>query len=991
MNWLYGSPNFESLPMANKYPSAWTGHRSFVYDLISSLKPKVVVELGTYDGTSFFAFCQAVKDRNLPTSLYAVDTWQGDVHASYYGDEIFNSVQATVDAFYSNVSLELIKTTFDSAVTKFADKSIDILHIDGLHTYDAVKHDFETWLPKVSNQGIILFHDVHTRQGDFGVHVFWDEIKKIYPTMEFFHAYGLGVLFFDKSIYEQYAPYEVVWRRYYENLAIQYGLMNEVKNYSQLIRHHQDIQERLLEAQQKTAGENNYLKNEVATMSKALSALNTELNTLKTELSTKQLALDSQFEASQNKQETHYNPERVYELQREIVWMQNSIFWRLRGFYLRVKWALTHPLLFFKKYLRLKRKEALSQMGARASVVMEPRSTTEVFYEICNDLLLFLPKEYPVINQNSSKKSLLIEMRDVPNLEFTIKNTIQKLGDGWGHIIYCSEHNKSSIERIVREISPLIEIRLLDREINSRDDYNELCLSDFWEDIDCEKVLVYQTDTFIFNTFDDDFLEYDYIGAPWPDRHVRHIQTQLQTSLSIKHGNGGLSLRSVAMMRSIIKKYPLLKNVFPDKLAHCPEDLYFVYYAELEGYHVAPYEIAKKFAYEHIPQPHEAVFGCHQPWWHMDHFIRQTKGVNLFGFFNNVFGLGKSGRIVHELLNYCHIPHTLINVHAGHHHYAEYLTPDKAPIYKINIMACNPGEDINPALMEGRYNIGFWYWELQVLPQDWKESAKKYDELWVASEFLYTVFTKELPGKKVVLVKVPFQVPEQRDRLIARKSLAHRFTISETDTVFYFVFDFFSDVYRKNPQGVIQAFQEAFPFGDSYKLIIKSQNGTSEQEESLRKLCKKDSRIMFLNETFTEDEMIDLMNAGDVYVSLHRGEGLGLTIAEALLLEKPVIVTHYSGNLDFSKSPWAGLVSYDLVPIHKESAYQTFFPQGSHHVSWADPHKADAARWMKKIVHELKYYQQQSAKAKPWILQEYSSEKTGKIIADRLQSIYHSL
>jgi Predicted glycosyltransferases len=174
-------------------PPPWLGHTPFAFWIMDALRPARFVELGTHSGNSYAAFCQAVRHLGLPTACDAVDTWMGDPQAGRYGEEVYQTFAAHHDARYRAFS-RLLRMTFDEAASEFADGSIDLLHIDGLHTYEAVRHDFETWRPKMSRRGVVLFHDVAERRDDFGVWRLWEELSAAHPSFTFLHSHGLGVL-----------------------------------------------------------------------------------------------------------------------------------------------------------------------------------------------------------------------------------------------------------------------------------------------------------------------------------------------------------------------------------------------------------------------------------------------------------------------------------------------------------------------------------------------------------------------------------------------------------------------------------------------------------------------------------------------------------------------------------------------------------------------------------------------------------------------------
>lgn len=172
---------------------SWQGHIPFAFLLVRLLKPSCLVELGTHKGDSYLAFCEAVERYSPATRCFAIDTWAGDEHAGYYGDEVLEQLRGKHDRLYGNFST-LIRSTFDDALAQFPDGSVDLLHIDGLHTYEAVRHDFEAWKNKLSECGIVLFHDTAIHKADFGVWQLWEELREQYPGFEFHHSNGLGVL-----------------------------------------------------------------------------------------------------------------------------------------------------------------------------------------------------------------------------------------------------------------------------------------------------------------------------------------------------------------------------------------------------------------------------------------------------------------------------------------------------------------------------------------------------------------------------------------------------------------------------------------------------------------------------------------------------------------------------------------------------------------------------------------------------------------------------
>jgi hypothetical protein len=171
----------------------WSGHVPFAYDLVAAMRPSMIVELGTHYGESYFAFCQAIVECGVVCKSFAIDTWRGDLNTGAYGEAVFREVSAYNQQHYATFST-LVRSHFDDALDQYPNGSIDLLHIDGLHMYEAVRHDFDVWSPKVRPGGIILLHDTQIRRDDFGVWRLWTELCGRYESFEFPHSCGLGVI-----------------------------------------------------------------------------------------------------------------------------------------------------------------------------------------------------------------------------------------------------------------------------------------------------------------------------------------------------------------------------------------------------------------------------------------------------------------------------------------------------------------------------------------------------------------------------------------------------------------------------------------------------------------------------------------------------------------------------------------------------------------------------------------------------------------------------
>ena len=186
----------QSLELVPSYeaPSSWWQHVPIAHALIELNKPGVVVELGSHYGVSFFSFCEAAEKYSRNSYIYAIDSWEGDKHAGFYGESVYSKVSTHAELHHKQRAT-LLRCKFDEAVDQFEDNSIDLLHIDGLHTYEAVKHDWETWFTKLKVGGSILLHDWNVRDKGFGVWKLWGEIKKDnrFRCLQVANGHGLAI------------------------------------------------------------------------------------------------------------------------------------------------------------------------------------------------------------------------------------------------------------------------------------------------------------------------------------------------------------------------------------------------------------------------------------------------------------------------------------------------------------------------------------------------------------------------------------------------------------------------------------------------------------------------------------------------------------------------------------------------------------------------------------------------------------------------------
>lgn len=358
-------------------------------------------------------------------------------------------------------------------------------------------------------------------------------------------------------------------------------------------------------------------------------------------------------------------------------------------------------------------------------------------------------------------------------------------------------------------------------------------------------------------------------------------------------------------------------------------------------------------------------------------------GVNLIGFAHGGLGLSENFRGLARALLAQGYPVALVDAGVlddarNKDRPTDLSLADSCP-FAIDVVCINPDQfgramtATQAARRADAYRIGYWFWELERVPAAWMSAIDDVDEIWVASEFVRGAFAA-VTAKPVTLVRMPVQ-PPQLPAVV--KGDADPF-------VFIFSFDFHSYVARKNPSAVIEAFRRAFPNGDeSVRLILKSNNGDAFRDQlyALMGTATDDARIEIRDGYIDRNDMLDLLARADAYVSLHRSEGFGLGMAEAMALGKAVVGTGYSGNLDFMRDDNSRLVRYELVPT-PEGAYM--HDEGGH---WAEPDIDDAARIMREFADDRANAASIGLRAAAHMRAAHSLEVAGSIAMQRLEGI----
>jgi glycosyltransferase involved in cell wall biosynthesis len=359
-------------------------------------------------------------------------------------------------------------------------------------------------------------------------------------------------------------------------------------------------------------------------------------------------------------------------------------------------------------------------------------------------------------------------------------------------------------------------------------------------------------------------------------------------------------------------------------------------------------------------------------------------GLNIVGYFRADLGVGEAARLLTSAVEAAEIPHSTVNYGATLSRQGQEFSGRgaAAATYDINVLCVNAdstpefAKSTGPGFFQRRYTVGYWFWELEQFPFTQHAAFDYVDEVWTATRFVASGI-RAVGCKPVHTIPLPVPTPKTSPH-VTRESLG-----LPSGFIFLFMFDFFSVIERKNPIGLIAAFERAFRPNEGPTLVLKTINGGMRLNdlEQVRAAARRRPDILIIDGYYSAQEKNSLLGLCDCYVSLHRSEGLGLTMAEAMALEKPVIATGYSGNLDFMTSKNSYLVDYvtGTVPAGCHP-----YPEGT---PWAEPNLDRAAEYMRQVYLSPREAAARAARARCDLLTRHDAKSAGRTLARRLDQI----
>lgn len=376
-----------------------------------------------------------------------------------------------------------------------------------------------------------------------------------------------------------------------------------------------------------------------------------------------------------------------------------------------------------------------------------------------------------------------------------------------------------------------------------------------------------------------------------------------------------------------------------------------------------------------------------------NNFVRTTKidkslkkGINFVAPIKGQFGLGQGSRLIYKSVEKSKYKSALINTYlnmedkSNDMEYHNKIQQDFP--YNINIISVQPHtmfeialSEVNVNNLKGRYNIAYWLYELENIPEKWLTSFKYVNEIWTPSDFVTNAFKKVSP---VPVYTIPYGISVKNNYNKTKSD----FGIVDGKFTFLILYDASSLSSRKNPQAAINAFVNAFRNNDDVCLVLKVSSANKDQIDEINKNLQSIKHYTIINDVLSKDDVYNLISLCDVYVSLHRSEGFGLVMAEAMALGTVCIATNYSGNLQFMNKDNSCLIDYKLIDV--DGSNSLIYKEGE---KWADADVLEASKYMKKLYSDKDFYNKLKSNALEYVKKNMTFENTTKMIENRINKI----